>query len=72
MIPFYSHIQKYYGSTRGDQAMEHLLLFPEVTAGSHRVLSRPAAILGLKRQPTARQVSRDPRGPGGTDLTLQK
>lgn len=30
---------------------ETLLLSLEVTAGSHRILSRPAVILGLERHP---------------------
>lgn len=56
--PFLLIFRNTMGALVGEQGPgdETLLLFLEVTAGSHRILSRPAVILGLKRHPTARQV----------------
>lgn len=56
----------------GDQVMKHCSSFWRLLLVHTGSCLDQLVFLDSKDTPTARQVSRDPRGPGGTDLTLKK
>ena len=72
IISLYYHIQM--GCTGGGWGGGHAmsLLSPEGRAGSHRILYRPAVVLGLKGLPTERRAKCYPGAPQGTRLDTEK